>query len=308
MRRVTGYAAFTVGLTLVFLAPLLRFYVTPRVEKAPTDILERSVAEGTGRYFIISQATLSEPRRLRNITITKADPERSTSELFVGTQFSRTIDLDTGQDIDYSLETYVMDRRTGEAVDHPAQDPPKEGFTLKLPFGVERDQVYPFYDSTARRAFPARFVRTDEVEDLDVFVLVSEAPDTVIDEGVEVPGFIVGRPEEPTVVVDRHYTAVTTLWVEPETGAILKGAQRAMQWFEDQDGNRTVLSETDFATTPERVREVADKIKNGFAGHSGLTLLRVQKIWVPIFGPVAGVILVVVGLVLLRRRVRPAPG
>jgi hypothetical protein len=290
-----------VGALLLFIAPLIRFYVVPRVEKADIDVYNRSIAEGTGQYFILRQASLSEPRLLRNVTITKSDPETSSKSVFVATQFSRTVDVEADVDIDIALETYVMDRSTGEAVHCCGEDPPKEGYTLKLPFGVEKDEVYPFYDSTARKAFPAQYARDEAVQGLATFVFVSEVPDTVL-ETREVPGFIVGRSEEASVEVERHYTAETTLWVEPITGAIVKGGQTAMQWFQDPvTGERTVISDTDFINTEDSVQQVVERID------SEASLLRLARFWIPLFAPIAGVILLAVGLWLLLREPRVEP-
>lgn len=298
MRRVFGYVAFMVGALLLFLAPLIRFYVVPRVEKADIDVYNRSIAEGTGQYYVLSQASLSEPRLLRNITITKSDPEASSKSVFVATQFSRTVDVEAEVDIDIALETYVMDRSTGIAVHCCGEDPPKEGHTLKLPFGVEKDEVYDFYDSTARQAFPAQYVRDEDVQGLATFVFVSAVPDTVL-ETRGVPGFIMGRPDEPSIEVEQHYTAETTLWVEPITGAIVKGAQTSTQWFLDPTtGDEAVISDTDFVNTEDSVQQVVERID------SEASLLRLARFWIPLLAPILGAVLIGVGVWLLLREGR----
>lgn len=292
MRRVVGYVLFTVGWLLIFLAPLLRFYATPRVEKAPTDVYDNTVSLGAGRIFSVKSFSVEGPLPLRHDSIAKGNPAASTEQVAVISIFGRTWDTRTGGDIDYAFDVYAMDRRTGYAVHCCGEKPRAEGLTLKFPFGTEKT-TYPFYDSTPHKAFPARFVREEQVEGLKTYVFQSDVPQTFL-ETMNIPGSIAGT-NEPSVTVSRWYSAQTTLWVEPITGAIVKGAQHATQWVTRGEQFVTTLADTNFVNSPASVRHTAGQVS------SKVGQLILVRFWLPIAGPVLGLVLVLVGFVLVMR-------
>ncbi len=282
------------GLVLVFMAPLFHFYALPRVEKVPYDIYDRSVSLGTGRYFDAKTLSMTNARPLENITITKGIPSASNHRVAVMSQFQRTTDLQSGIDINYSQDVYSFDRSTGYAVHCCGESPRHEGITLKFPFDVSRSTTYPFYDITARNAFPATYARSEEVAGLKTYVFVSHIPDTVIGTIDQFPGFLAGKPREPAVTVTEHYMADTTVWVEPTTGAIVKGAQRSTEWGTDAGGRFvTALSDTDFTYSQPDVERTAARIKGK------AFLLKLVRTVVPYYAPLAGILLAVAALALL---------
>jgi hypothetical protein len=298
MRRVFGYAAFTTGIVLIVLAPLLRWYSFPRVAKAPTDVYNTSVSEGQGSYF--SAASLSQvgPTLIRNIQTAKGDPQASNHEIAVISLFSRTLDASKNSDISYSLDVYAFDRKSGYAVHCCGEAPRHDGVTLKFPFDTRQDVVYAFWDGTAKKAVPAKYVRTETVEGLKCFVFESDVPDTIIGT-LTLPGFLVGQPDVANVVTFQHYQAATTLWVEPFTGAIVRGGSHLTQWAALGGKRLLDLADFDLLNTPDTVKATAEEISTKYAQ------LQLVYNWLPLYGPITGVILVVVGLLLLfRRRVR----
>ena len=48
---------------------------------------------------------------------------------------------------------------------------------------------------------------------------------------LEVPGSLVGEPGKDSVVVQRTYQNTRTLWIEPVTGAIIKGQEHQLATF-----------------------------------------------------------------------------
>ncbi len=291
MRRVAGYVLFTMGCLFIFLAPLLRFYATPRVEKAPTDVYDRSTSFGTGKIFSAKTFTVEGPMPLENLSIAKGNPAASTHDVAVISIFGRTINLRTHGDIDYSFDVYAMNRDTGYAIHCCGESPRHEGLTLKFPFGTKK-QTYQFYDSTAHKAFPARYIRTETVDGLNSYMFVSTVPPTRIGT-LRLPGSIAGV-DLPGIDTDRWYKATTTVWVEPVTGAILKGAQTSAQWVTYLGQFVTTLAYTNFVNSPASVQATATKIKT----QDGQLLLVATVL--PIFGPVIGIVMIVVALLLLR--------
>ncbi len=292
MRRIGGYILFTVGWLLIFLSPLLRFYATPRVEKAPTDVYDNTISFGAGRIFSAKTFSVEGPIPLRHDSIAKGNPKTSTTQVAVISIFGKTSDTRTGGAIDYSFDVYAMDRRTGEAVHCCGEKPRAEGLTLKFPFNTEKG-TYQFYDSTAHKAFPARFVREEQLEGLKNYVFRSDVPQTLL-KTMSLPGFIAGS-KESSVQVTRWYRAQTTLWVEPLTGAILKGEQHAVQWVTLGDDFVTTLADTNFVNSLASVKHTAAEVRTKF---DQLILVR---FWLPVVGPALGLVLVFVGFVLVMR-------
>jgi hypothetical protein len=303
-----GYAVFTAGWMLIFLAPLLYYYASPRVEKAPYDVYDTTISDGTGSYFSVRSLSLVGPVPLRNVSVAKGDPGASTDAVAVIGIFSRTRDLTRG-DFDFGYSVYAFDRSTGYAVNCCGAKPPQQGLTLKFPFHTKRI-TYQFWDSSARRAFPANYVRSDVIDGLDADVFVSHVPATLI-RSVHVPGGIVGEPGVEDVRASRYYQATTTLWVEPFTGAILKVSQHSQQWLADDLGTRLLtLADVDLTNDAKSVLSVVNQVK------PKLWQLRLFSFWLPIVGPILGALLLLGSWPLLRatggsgaaRRAAGAPG
>lgn len=293
--------AFMLGVVLIFLSALLYVYTKPRVEKAPSDIYDVTESLGSGKIFTPQAGGLDGPFELKNIAITRSDQKAGTDTVGVFSNFQRTVNLDTDKDISYSLDIYAMDRSTGYAIHCCGEKPRHEGLTLKFPFGTKK-QTYPFYDSTAHKAFPANYVRTEELGGLTVHVFLSDVPETNIGT-VDLPGGVVS-PDlkgQGFTTTDRWYQATTMLWVEPVTGAIVKGAQVAFQWATYRGQFVTGLASTDFVQSDEAVNRTIDQVR------AKILQLRLVQFWMPVLGPAIGVILVVVALLLLRPLRRPTP-
>jgi hypothetical protein len=287
VRRILGYVAFTFGLVLIFLSPLLRFYATPRVEKAPYDVYDRTVSVGSGSYFSVAKLAVVGPTGIENISIAKGDPKESTHAVAVIGIFSRTFDTNAG-DVDVGYSVYAFDRTTGYGVDCCGANPVAHGLTLKFPFGT-RKGTYPYWDGTAKRAFPATYTRTEPVDGITAYVFVSRIPPTSI--GTEtIPGFLAGQKDRASITVERFYQATTTLWVEPTTGAIVKAGQRNQQWFADTVGTRLLtLADIDVVNDEASVQDTVDQVKGR------LWQLRLVRTWLPIAAPLVGLALAIAG-------------
>jgi Porin PorA len=289
MRRVLGYVAFTVGCALIFLSPLMAFYVKPRVEKAPTDVNSTDVSDGTGEIFRASSLKVEGPLQIQNISLSQGNPEASTETVAVINRSGRTVDSANGDPIDWSYQVYAMDRSTGAAVDCCGAAPPAEGYTLKLPFHLQQ-QEYSFYNDTLGKAFPMIFDREESLEGMDVYVFTQKIPKTYL-EAFPFPGALAGQPGSSVTTI-RYYEATTTIWVEPLTGAIVKGSQQAHQWVEYGGKVVTDLATTDLTNTPATVTKNMERVNDK------LSQLRVVEA-LPIWGLVIGLVLLAVGLVLL---------
>lgn len=291
MRRIFGYVAFAVGCLLIFLAPLLYWYTKPRVEKAPIDVYDKTISVGSAKVLSPQVSYVVGPFPAENISIAKSNQKASSKDVAVISIFDRTRNLQTGKDFNYGLTVYAMDRATGEAVRCGCGETPGiRGLTLKFPFGTKK-RTYPFYDSTARKPFPARYVRTESLEGLNVYVFRSDVPETQIGT-LDLPGSLVGegRGLFPT---DRWYAATTTLWVEPVTGAVVKAGQVSSQWSTFRGKYAITLAHSNFVNNQESIARTAGQVR------TKVYQLRLVELWVPFFGPVFGAVMIAVGLLLL---------
>jgi hypothetical protein len=175
--------------------------------------------------------------------------------------------------------------------------PPHEGLTLKFPFGTEK-VTYQFWDSTAKAAFPAEYQRTETLNGLTVYVFVSEVPQTLIGP-MTIPSALAGQPPGTGVEVFRWYTATTTLWIEPTTGAIVKAGQDANQWATNGGTFVTTLALTSFVQDEASVEKTAKRVRDQ------IFQLKIVTTWGWIIGLAVGLPLIVLGFVLVfgsRRR------
>jgi hypothetical protein len=290
VRRILGFVAFVVGCVLLFLSPLMAFYVKPRVEKAPTDIDSTDFSNGSGKIFVPTELHVIGPVPLQNISVSRGDQSKSTDTVVVIDRSGTTVNLDSSKTIDYSFQIYAMDRSTGEAVDCCGAAPPAEGYTLKLPFDTQKID-YSFYNDTLGKAFPAKYQREEEVAGLNTYVFTQEIPKTFY-QAFPFPGSLAGVPDSPSVTTIRYYEATTTIWVEPLTGAIINGSQQAHQWLEYGGKFVTDLADTDLTNTPETIAKNAEEV------HDKMFELRLVEA-LPLWGLIIGGVLVVVGLFLI---------
>jgi DUF3068 family protein len=317
VRRIFGYMGFAVGCLFVFLAPLLYLYTKPRVEKAPIDVCEATISVGSAKVLSPQVLYVVGPFPAENISIAKGNQKASSKDVAVINIFDRSLNVQggraanmsicdrparvrTGQDFNYGLTVYAMDRASGEAVRCGCGETPGiRGLTLKFPFGTKK-RNYPFYDSTARKPFPARYVRAESLEALNVYLFRSDVPATRIGT-LDLPGGLlgVGKGLFPT---ERWYSATTSLWVEPVTGAIVKAGQVSSQWSRFQGKFAITLAQTSFENDQQSVGRTAELVR------TKVSQLRLVELWMPFFGPVLGVVLIAVGLIFLRplRPGRPA--
>lgn len=296
MRRVFGYSLLGLGFFLVFLSPFLKFYSLPRVEKAPLDLYDKTVATGYGRYFDVHTLAVTPTRPLVNISVHSGNVKAGSTKVAVYDAFDNTKDTLTGQFIDIgNKDRIVFDRSTGEAVQCCGATPHQEGLTLKFPFDTKR-QTYSFWDTTSGKAFPAKYLRQDSIEGLKVFVFRQTIAPIIIGHQ-DIPGALVEKPAQENVPANLWYRSVTTLWVEPETGGILKGEQHSTQWLADAGTNQFFFTaaDVDLVNDQDSVARTAQRIK------SKVDQLDLVKFWIPILGIAVGIPMVIVGFLLLVR-------
>ena len=288
MRRTVGLVLLALGVAFLVLAPLLRFYALPNLATAPLDQDSQTVSVAENATFLDIGAleqrtgqTLTATRRVRGDVAAGGD-NTAVYDVFL------RVDDAQGNLVTATLDRVAFDRRTSLAVHCCGEalngEPTRhEGIEYKFGFGVEK-KTYQYFDTTLAKATDMKYASSEKIEGLNTYKFVQRIEPTQIAE-LEVPGNLIGRTET-TVPVQRFYSNTRTVWVEPKTGAIVKGQEEQFSTLRDDSGtDKLTVTEANLVFTPATIKEQAKTAKDGARS---ITLLGT-------IGPIA---LVLLGLVL----------
>ncbi|WP_030197888.1 DUF3068 domain-containing protein [Streptomyces sp. NRRL S-87] len=237
MRRRASLVLLALAVFCAALAPLMRWYMYPRLAKIPANQYQETVLEAAPAT-LLDYGTL-QPRKVPKITIVqtlKGNVERSREieasagrDVVVWDSLAYVIGPD-GKMVSQVPERYVFDAHTqdpvhatGESVDG---DPVRrEGVEFKFPFFTEpRDYLY--FDAQTRTSAPIHYVGPRTFHGLDVYYFEQTVPWTKVPfpkkmpiEGID-PATI-----ESGLGTSRWYTTKRMFWVEPVTGAPVNGEE-----------------------------------------------------------------------------------
>ena len=173
------------------------------------------------------------------------------------------------------------------------------GLSYTFPFGVEK-RDYELFDTTAQRAFPALFVGEEQIEGTTVYKFEQTVPETVT-ERREVPAQLAGGVEGTgDVPVERIYTNVRTVWVEPTTGQYIMVQERQNKALVAPDGRSVTILDAEFTYTDDTISKAAQTSTDN---RRRLMLVTVAA---PAVLAVLGLALLIFGLVVVARRPRAA--
>jgi Porin PorA len=321
LRRIVGFVLLGLGVFAVALGLLLRLYAYPRLAKVPLDPRTVSVATGSGvtALVMVKQAngsTLPEIRNNLDLTANRYVTGDLTQPEVVAdgdvASWIEAVELtdQEGNRVRATERRLCLDRHTSEGLPRctspyiKARNNPVDftvieekgvaqpGLNLKFPFDTEQT-TYRFYDVFVRDATEARFEGEEEIEGLSVYRFVQDiAPRKIEDR--QVPGSLVGSGE-PTVQVGLYYQNRRTMWVEPQTGQIIKGQEIQRQELvgDDQEpGQGTVVFDGTLTFTEDTVTKNVSEAKEN---RSRLWLLTT----LPIFLWVGGAVLILAAVALL---------
>jgi hypothetical protein len=305
MRRLS-LILVALGAFLVVLAPMIRWYAYPRIAVAPAN--QRSVTTLVGpNATIFDIATLKEiTTDLTTVVNTTGDsstPDKAPGYVtYVNSTSTTSAD---GVMRSRDVERMTFHETTGEAnpkccgdfisstegVETPVSH---TGLVAKFPFQTEK-KSYDFWDSTLRKSQPIEYQGAAKVDGVDVYKFVQTlAP--VPYATMDVPLSVLGLPGAETVSADRVYGVTRTLWVEPETGVVLKRAEAVNETLNYQGEPRITLSKVTTGYDDKTVKANADQYG------SQAKMLHFARSTLPIILFVLGVVMVIAGIVLGRRR------
>ena len=318
MKRGIGIVLIGLGVFLVVVGALLRFTVVPAIAKAPL-----SPGEDTGGVTQTDQAgvaaSLFDPSTLTErkdvpLTVTRftrgdvpasQTAEAKAGDLAVYDTFQRVED-NAGVVVQANTARFAFNRVTSEmsnccGANLDGENVQMSGIVpLKFPMFTQ-PQNYPYFDTSLNAAVEAVYQGQEDLEGLPVYKYVVTVEPTQIGT-IEVPGDLVGSPD-PSYVAPQFYANVLTLYVEPSTGAIVKGDSVQKQTLRGPDGtDQVTIIDAVIGTTPQEASDGIAYAKTQSA------LLKLLNETVPLVGVILGVILLAVGILLVATSKRKQGG
>jgi hypothetical protein len=301
--RAIGLGLLGLGAFLLAGALAVRLFLEPALVKLPLDQTASPTAVGTDITFF----DIGNQKQLRNLEAdvrqkVQGDPSSSAANDDVAVwNFGSTITATDGTLLNAGTYRVCIDRRTAVAVDCDVDnvdndgDVPVEGLTLTFPFGTEK-RDYDFFNSTAKKAFPATFEGVETINGLEVYRFEMSIPETVI-RSTEVPATMAGGDAaDGSVEADVVYSNERTIWVEPTSGVIVTAEEHPDTVLRGPDGESgvTILA-GDFAGTDETIAAGVERAEDT---RGQITMV---KTILPLSLAVLGLLLLVVGALLVRR-------
>jgi hypothetical protein len=301
MRKRLTAALAVLGLLLVAAGAVIRWVVAPMLVKAPLDIRSTTVAEGISKVFVLTAQRVETVDVVATRVVT-GDKAAGTGTVAVydetlclvakGTQTAADgcATPDKAGFIQKTTDRVAFDRVKATAVPGARFKANVDGDAKIAHVGLDytfpidtQKRTYQLFDTTAGKAFPASYSDTETISGLTVYKFVSHVPAT----DIQIEGLIPGV-----------YNGTTTVWVEPTTGVIVKGAQRIVQKFKSND---QLVFDGTLTFTPDTVRKQA-----AFANEQ-LTKINVIRIYLPLGVGLIGILLLAIAWFRGRRQPARAP-
>ncbi len=307
MRRVVWSVLTGLGIFLIVLALLSRFFIPAQAVKFPLNEFTKTTMQATNAsYFSPKFVNEESGVTLQAVTTTKGDVAAAksigSSNLAVWQTYTAIEDIThhTPVSIPAQGNNFAFDRKTGVIVPwsgNSVNGKPVNmaGVTAQgslFPLGTKK-QDYQVYDTTLLKPVTFHYHGTATTDGVSTYVFVASVPATQV--GTEsVPGSLVGLTASE-VTLPEFYAAQETYYVDPVTGVPLAVTENVKQTLQDSTGaTKLVLLDANLKTTPA---SVASGVSTDNSGRSEISLL---KLILPIVAGVIGLILLVVGLVLSR--------
>jgi hypothetical protein len=306
--RKLSLALIALGAFFIVLAPMVRWYAYPRVAVAPAN--QRSVTTLVG-----PNATIFDIATLKEITTDLTTKVRTTGDAstpakcpgYVTYVNSTQTTSSDGVMRSSDVERMTFDKRTGEAnptcggdfvsTTEGQEDPIKhEGLVAIFPIPTEK-KTYPFWDSSLKAATPIKYTGSSKVEGVGVYVFENTTEPTKVGTQ-DVPLNLLGLEGTDNVTADEMYSVVRKLWVEPNTGVILKRSEKVVDTLNYGGQPRLTLTDVDTQYDANTVKHNADKY-----GSEGRMLHLVRSV-LPLVSLLLGIFLLFLGLTLGRRPAR----
>jgi len=302
MRRIVGLALVGLGAFLLVAALLTRTYVAGQMVKFPLNTYVKTTLLGKDvSYFSPSLVRPVTGATMEVTDTVKGDGAAGSSSTAVWDEFTYLYDITNHEEFQYSTRRAAFDRRTGVLVDccganiggnSAIRQTGLSGYVW--PFGTQK-QTYDVFDTTLLKPMPFRYAGTGTIHGISVYRFVEKVAPT--QSGTQkVPGSLIGSSQS-LVTLPEYYAATNTYWVDPRTGGVLDSNSYTKQYLVDTvNGKDLLLFNGTLVMTPASVSTAVNLDATG----------RTQLAWFEVIGPaiavVAGLVALIAGIVLVRRR------
>lgn len=312
-----GTVALFLGAFVLALAVLSKFYVYNQVAVVPLNNQSTTIlatAPGADAEYLDAAAGLKTVKgALKSIQLV-------TGDVTLSKQASKDLGRDVAVWNDYNCtdapdfncagsktplsatnDRVAFDIRTGEAVvwkgtksdagGKVTSPMTYEGLFYKFPFDTQR-KTYQWWDSTLRKATPAKYVGEGKVKGMKVYKFVQTIAPTKTGT-IDVPGSLVGS-NQATVTADQIYSDVRSFSIEPVTGAPFGVVDNQDTYLEVNGARKATLTKASLSMTDASVQSLVDQYG------SKITQLKAVKTWIPVGGTVLGLVLIALGVMSRR--------
>jgi hypothetical protein len=292
MRRLASALLVAVGIFGIGVAILFPAYVVPHSKKTPLDldVLIRSTGSGQLLNAATGKVETVQIRATRTVrTDSNASDGKYTTVQEVLCLVSVVGDTpdclksDDPRSLSVTTDRVTADRVSAEAVNLPKYNEnvngdsavKHSGMAYKWPIDSKK-KTYQFYQPEVKAAYPAVYKGTAEIDGLTTYIY--ECVITNVD--YKVLDTFPGKIDD-----------TRTVWVEPQTGAIIKGSEHIVQRITDPA--QTAL-DTTLTFDDTSIKAQADYAK------SKISALNVAKIWAPLGAGIIGLLALIGGILLSR--------
>lgn len=300
MRRGIGLVLIGLGVALLVLAPMVKFYAVPKLSVAPLDLNPNNTSDSAGTVATVVDLPTGTEKTdvaLKSTRRTKADvtaSEQAGGNIGVYDSFSwisLASDPTNQPYLPASPERYAFDRTTSVMVATAGANvggtPITEAMIgndtimpLKMPFNSEK-KTYNVFDTSIMKGSPADFVDEEAVQGLNTYKYEQRIPATQI-----------GTQGDAAI----WYQNDTVMYVEPITGQVVNGYSIVKQWLKNADGSDgLVLLDGKIGFTDQ---EVTDSVTQAKTNSSKLSM--VSNV-LPVISLLLGILALVGGILLVRR-------
>ena len=303
MRRNIGLVLAGLGAFLIVLAVVLPTWIVGQVVKFPlNEYQSATLAASDASYFSAKSLTEKTGVNLRATYTIKGDGKAGTSSTAVWDEYSYVYDMTNHYAVQQMARRFAFDRKTGQLTmccganvngDSSVQQRGLVGYVF--PFGTKK-QTYQVFDITLNKPVPFPYAGTADVRGITTYKFTEDvAPTQVATQTV--PGSLVGM-SAASVTLPEFYEIHLTYYVDPVTGALVNVQEhQTMSLHNPSTGAQALLLfDANLKVTPSALTTI---VKLDTDGRSKLTLL---KVILPLALGIVGIIVLVTGLVLGRRR------
>ena len=303
MRRNIGLVLAGLGAFLIVLAVVLPTWIVGQVVKFPlNEYQSATLAASDASYFSAKSLTEKTGVNLQATYTIKGDGKAGTSSTAVWDEYSYVYDMTNHYAVQQMARRFAFDRKTGQLTMCCGANVNGDSSVLQrglvgyvFPFGTKK-QTYQVFDITLNKPVPFPYAGTADVRGITTYKFTEDiAPTQVATQTV--PGSLVGM-SAASVTLPEFYEIHLTYYVDPVTGALVNVQEhQTMSLRNPSTGAQALLLfDADLKVTPSSLTTI---VKLDTDGRSKLTLL---KVVLPLVLGIVGVIALVTGLILGRRR------